>query len=342
LSDFTQQVREALDTDVGSARAVWQALGSRGLLDTDELAELLRELDSACPVGVVLSVCVQVATVLPILRGESGLAAEVYPAAVAGNCMVALAVTDAEAAGSDLDALATTAQLDGARVVVNGRKRWITNACTADYALVLARHRPARHFTSYLWVLVPMSAVRSESAGALFADAGVGHLEFTDVTVDSRNLVGPPGRGLVSFGRHVTTERLAGGLWAAAMCRRALTATLTALCSRRLDGQPLWSNDAIRHRFARCLVETRRIEALCEQHEPWSLLSSMVLKAAVAESLDLVLTECAALMGADAFADGGLAELRVVAGMFGIAGGAKGAMLAGIAAHAHEMLGLRE
>jgi citronellyl-CoA dehydrogenase len=342
LSDFAEQVRAALDTDTRSARAVWQALGARGLLDTAELAELLPELDSACPVGVVLSVCVQVATVLPILQGESGMAAEVYAQAVAGKCMLALAVTDAEAAGSDLDALATTAKLADGQVIINGRKRWITNACTADYALVLARHRPARHFTSYLWVLVPMSAVRAESAGGLFADAGVGHLQFTDVRVDHSYLVGAPGRGLVSFGRHVTTERLAGGLWAAAMCRRVLTETLAVLSSRRLDGEPLWTNEAIRHRFARCLVETRRIEALCEQHETWSLLSSMVLKAAVAESLDLVLTECASLVGADAFADGGLAQLRVAAGMFGIAGGARGAMLAGIASHAHEMLGLRE
>jgi acyl-CoA dehydrogenase len=342
LSDFAQQVREAVAADGRSARAVWRALGSRGLLDTDELAELLRELDSACTVGVVLSVCVQVATVLPILRGEPGLAGEVYLRAAAGECMVALAVTDAEAAGSDLDALATTAKLTDDQVVVNGRKRWITNACTADYALVLARHRPAKHFTSYLWVLVPMSSARAESAGGLFADAGVGHLEFTDVRLDRSHLVGAPGRGLVSFGRHVTTERLAGGLWAAAMCRRALTETLAALSSRRLDGKPLWANEAIQHRFARCLVETRRIEALCEQHEPGSLLSSMVLKASVAESLDLVLTECASLVGADAFADGGLAELRIAAGMFGIAGGAKGAMLAGIAAHAHDMLGLPE
>lgn len=340
MSDFTEQVRAALDTDTGSARAVWQALGARGLLDADGLAELLPELDSACPVGVVLSVCVQVATVLPILRGESGMAAEVYARAAAGRCMVALAVTDAEAAGSDLDALATTAKLVDGQVVVTGRKRWITNACTADYALVLARHRPARHFTSYLWVLVPMSAVRAESAGGLFADAGVGHLEFPGVRVDQSYLVGTPGRGLASFGRHITTERLAGGLWAAAMCRRALAETLTALSSRQLDGEPLWRNEAIRHRFARCLVETRRIEALCEQHEPWSMLSSMVLKAAVAESLDLVLTECASLVGADAFADGGLAQLRVAAGMFGIAGGARGAMLAGIASQAHEMLGL--
>jgi citronellyl-CoA dehydrogenase len=58
----------------------------------------------------------------------------------------------------------------------------------------------------------------------------------------------------------------------------------------------------------------------------------------VAESLDAVLGDCAQLVGADAFAPGGLAQLRAEAGMFAIAGGARGAMLAGIADHATDLL----
>jgi citronellyl-CoA dehydrogenase len=65
----------------------------------------------------------------------------------------------------------------------------------------------------------------------------------------------------------------------------------------------------------------------------------MVLKASIAESLEHVLGECARLLGAEAFVDDGLAQLRSEAGMFGIAGGASGAMLAGIADHAEDLLG---
>ncbi|AHH99583.1 acyl-CoA dehydrogenase family protein [Kutzneria albida] len=334
------------------ARELWRSLGERGVLralfaegpSREQLGGLLAELDREHPVGVVLSACVQLATILPILRGETGAAAKVYESALSGAAVLALAATDAAAAGSDLTSLGTKAELAEDHLVLTGAKRWITNACTADHVLVLARHRPADHFTSFLWVLVPVTApgVRVEPAsGGLFAGSGVGHLEFDQVRLDREHVVGGVGRGMVSFGRHVTTERLAGGLWAAAMCRRVLADTLKSLCERQLGGRPMWTNEAIRHRFARCLVETRRIEAMCAQVEQWSLLGSMVLKVSVAESLDLVLTECAQLAGAEAFAEGGLAQLRAEIGMFGIAGGASGAMLAGIAEHAHDLLGLR-
>jgi hypothetical protein len=103
-------------------------------------------------------------------------------------------------------------------------------------------------------------------------------------------------------------------------------------------------NEAVRARFARCLVELRRVEATCAQYMVVAgardaLLSSMLLKAATAESLDLVLGECVQLLGAEAFRDGGPAELRAAAAMFGVAGGATGAMLAGVAEHADELLG---
>jgi acyl-CoA dehydrogenase len=99
----------------------------------------------------------------------------------------------------------------------------------------------------------------------------------------------------------------------------------------------LWDNEAIRARFARCLVELRRMQALTAD----SVLSSMLLKAATAQSLDLVLTECVQLQGAEAFRAGGPAELLAGAAMFGVAGGATGAMLAGVAEHATDLLGIR-
>jgi citronellyl-CoA dehydrogenase len=308
---------------------------------------LLSTLDERFGVGAVLSVCVQVATALPILREAASTdpAAKALDAAMRGEAMLALAVTDAAAAGSDLLDLGTEARLDGDRMWLNGGKLWITNACGADYALVLARHRPQRHFTSFLWVLVPTDTpgVRAEPAtGLLFAGSAVGHLRFDDVTLDRDHVLGQPGRGLLTFARHVATERIAGAFWARAICRRVLADTHRWLIGRTANGRPLWDNDAIRARFAQCLVELRRIDAMCAQHTAAgsdALLSSMLLKAATAQSLEAVLGECVQLRGADAFSPGGPAKLRAETAMFGIAGGATGAMLAGIAEHATSLLG---
>ncbi|WP_309112103.1 acyl-CoA dehydrogenase family protein [Saccharothrix sp.] len=338
-------MREAvLDAD---ARAVWASLGRSGVLSRDRPAEVLRSLlpslDAQYSLGIVLSVCVQIATALPILRshGPSGVVGRVSAEAARGEVVLALAATDAGAAGSDLMDLTTSARLSEDRVVVDGGKRWITNAVTADCALVLARHRPQRHFTSFLWVLVPLDApgVTRESAGSLFSGAGVGHLTFSGVSVGRDHVVGAPGRGLAMFARHVATERLAGALWASALCRRVLADTRRVLAARPLGSGVAWDNAVVRDRFARGLVEARRVEALCSSFREGELVDSMVVKVAVAESVDRVLAVCAELLGAESFADGGVAGLRAEAAMFGVAGGASGALLAGVADHADYLLG---
>ncbi|MEV0395171.1 acyl-CoA dehydrogenase family protein [Polymorphospora rubra] len=332
------------------ARAVWRALGEHGLLTgAEDLGGLLAALDGHCPAGVVLSVCVQVAAAVPVLREHVGTdpdgpAAKAYEDVVRGNSTLAFAATDGVGAGSDLMGMATTARLDDDSVVLDGAKRWITNACTAGHALVLARYRPQRHFTSFLWVLVPTDApgVRAVAAGGpLLAGAGLGDLHLDGVRLDRGHLVGRPGRGLVTFARHAATERLAGGLWAAAMCRRVLADTHRRLTTRPLGAATAWDNPAIRERYARCLVEAWRIDAACAAYRASDrpMTTGMLLKVSVADSLDAVLTECARLVGADAFAAGGLAQLRAEAGMFATAGGATGAMLAGIADHVPDLLG---
>jgi acyl-CoA dehydrogenase len=355
-------VADALAGQPADARAVWRALGRAGVTAAlydrgpgpapERLGGLLTELDARLPTGVVLSVCVQVATVIPLLResaARSAFAGKLAATCAAGDAIVALAVTDAATAGSDLLGSGTALHETERGPALRGGKDWITNACQCDHALVLARHRPARHFTSFRWVAVPVPAAGlsvSPAGGGLFAGAGLGHLRFDCVPVDEAVLIGPPGRGLTSFARRVGDERLAGALWARALSRRTLRDTRRWLASRPLDGRTLWENDAVRQRFARCLVELRRIEALCDLHvgrageQPPE--ATMVLKAAVAESVDLILGECVQLRGADAFRDGGEAALRAEAAMFGIAGGATGAMLAGIADHAAALLGAEE
>lgn len=296
-------------------------------------------LDGRYPVGVVLSCCVQLATVLPLLRDNAHpLAASVE----SGDAVVALAATDHVGAGSDLMSMGTTARLSEESVVVSGTKRWITNACHASHALVLARHKEVRHFTSFCWVLVPLDAagVRvTPEPTSLFDGAGIGAITLDEVTLERSALVGPPGRGLASFAVQVAAERRAGALWAVALCRRVLREVRTRLGERALGEGVLWDNAAVRERFARCVVETWRLAAVCDA--AGDMASAMALKVAVAEGLDVVLRECTQLLGADAFIDGGIVELRGAAAMFGVAGGAVGAMLAGVAEHADELLEAR-
>ncbi|HET8643423.1 MAG TPA: acyl-CoA dehydrogenase [Pseudonocardiaceae bacterium] len=368
-------IRDALPADVVTAgpRAVWRALGESGAIsrlyrpgppvrpDPEALRTLLAAVDERCPLGVTLSVCVQAAVVVPALLDTAGEpaksntagepaksstagepVAEVARRARDGSAVTALAATDRDGAGSDLTAMGTRAELTTDGVRLDGGKRWIVNATTADHLLVLARHRPGQHFTSFVLVLVPATApgVSTEPAGTdFFAGSGVGHVRLDGVRLGRDHLVGRPGHGLVQFANRMVDERLAGGLWASALCRRVLARTHRRLRERQLGGRPLWHNEAVRHAFARCLVVQRQLEALAGWAAGRGAAEAMLLKAAVPEAVDAVLGGCARLGGADAFEVDGLHRLRAEAAMFGVAGGTADTMLAGVADHADRLLG---
>jgi citronellyl-CoA dehydrogenase len=309
----------------------------------------MRELDARHPTGVVLAVCVQVAAGLPVLStgiAGSALARAAYQQVCSGEAMLALAATDAGAAGSDLLRLGTRIDIGEHGLLVDGEKRWITNARSARWLLVLGRHRPQTHFTSLAWALVPADAPgvgQAAADGGTFAGAAVGHLSFNAVSLTPEHLLGAPGRGLAVFGRHVTTERLCGALWASARARRVLSATRRLLSERPMGEATMWDNAAVRATFARCVLEWWRVEQLANGQataldEPDALTTSMLLKSSVAEGLQAVLDGCARLHGADGYAPGGLAALAAESTMFGIAGGATDAMLAGVADQAEQLL----
>ncbi|UVS79494.1 putative acyl-CoA dehydrogenase [Actinokineospora sp. UTMC 2448] len=339
------------------AAPLWRELGESGELrrlytgdvdkrfglDTAALSRLLTTLDERHPLAVVLSVCVQVATALPIVMNSSSRAAAgVARAALDGRSTVALAVTDAELPGSDLTALATTAKIGPDSVTVTGAKDWIVNATVADHAVVLARHRPGPHPTSFVLVLVPMRsrgvAVTAQRS-AMYLPAAVGRIRFDDVVVDRDHLLVPPGRGMVEFSRRMATERLAGAFWSTALLRRQL-----ALVRRQLGANGVWRHSAVRIRFAEALMHFRQLAALCdrlcrarERAESTDAEAALV-KAAAGLAVDRVLGICADLAGRDGFLDEGIQQVRAQAAMFGTAGGATHTMLGLVASGADRLL----
>ncbi|MEU0884349.1 acyl-CoA dehydrogenase family protein [Lentzea sp. NPDC005914] len=331
-------------------REVWRDLGQQGALrdlfdtngrpDLGRTRALLAQVDGRCPLGVTLSVCVQVSSVLPAVVPEKADAVrKAAEAALRGEVVIGLAATDEGAPGSDLSSLTTSISFDGDAVEVTGGKRWIVNAVGADHFLVLGRHREGHHFTDFTTVLVPADApgVRARPAGTrLFDGSGVGHVEFDRVRVDRGHLVGRPGQGMRCFVRGMVGERVAGGAWAAALLRRVLNDVQRDLLTSRRGAVPLWESEVVRHRFARCVLVQRRLDALWRNDS--SAAHALVVKAAAAEAVDEVLGACASFGGADAFDEGGLHELRAASSMWGVAGGTTDTMLASIADHARELL----
>ncbi|MGK5543255.1 acyl-CoA dehydrogenase family protein [Streptomyces sp. URMC 127] len=352
----------AVPADATASR-VWAALGAAGVLHDlydrgtgqpaapgpGRLAALLAAVDARGDNGITLSVLVQAASALPLLAAcapEAGPVRAALDETLSGAATLALAATDAAAPGSDLTGLGTEVTIGPDELLLTGGKRWITTACTADRLLVLARHRPGRHFTSFTWVLVPATApgvhIHPADTGLLTGSA-TGHVTFDAVRLPADHLVGRPGRGMAAFARHMGTERLAGALWAVALTRRVLADTKERLTRRAIDGQPLWHNDAVRQRYAACLVQVRQLHALCEtlgeqvvdRHD---LAAAALLKSAAGLVADPVLAACAQLQGADGLARGGAQHIRSEAAVLGIGGGVTELVLAAVADNADALL----
>ncbi|MEU6847300.1 acyl-CoA dehydrogenase family protein [Streptomyces sp. NPDC046716] len=342
-----------------TAALVWQTCGAAGLIeglyddgggiDPRRLAELLTAVDARGDNGVTLSLLVQAASALPILAAgapANGPVRDALDSVRSGARTLALAATDSAAPGSDLADLATEVTIGPDEIVLRGGKRWITTACPAGWLLVLARHRPGRHFTSFTWVLVPADApgVRITPADTdLLTGAATGHIEFTDVRLAPEHLVGRPGRAMPAFARHMGTERLAGALWARALTTRVLADTKERLTRRLVDGRPLWHNSSVRQRFATCLVQVGQLHALCDTLAPritrhHDLAAAALLKSAVGLTVDPVLSVCAQLQGADGLLHDGAQRIRAEAAVFGIGGGVTELLLDTVADHADTWL----
>lgn len=322
-----------------------------GRLDPLLLRRILAEADAHGSQGTVLALLVQLATATPLLAetADTPVALRTLQAALDGDELLALAATDEASAGSDLAALGTTVDLadqDG-DLILDGGKRWVTSALTAGHALVLARHRPGRHFTSFTWVLVPLTApgvtVRPADTD-LFQGAGIGHITFSSVRLPRAHLLGRPGRGLALFARHLTVERLASASWAVELCRRVLADTARRLADRPVDGTPLRQSPSVRQRLAACAVRVSALHALWTQSRDriaahHDATAAAALKALSGMTVEQVLTECAQLQGADGFGRDGVQRLRAEAAVFGIGGGTTEVVLDTVAERLDHLLG---
>ncbi len=167
--------------------------------------------------------------------------AEYLPAMIAGERLVAIALTE-PGSGSDAAGLSTTAAPVPGGWRLTGEKTAITAAVHAHAALVYAREPGTTRSAGVSCFLVPLTSpgVTTAHTHAMgCAPLGWGSMHFDDVFVPTGNLIGAPGRGLAGALGHFDFSRPAIGL----MCLGAAQASLDEACAYAADrtafGRPL-------------------------------------------------------------------------------------------------------
>jgi acyl-CoA dehydrogenase len=173
--------------------------------------------------------------------------------------------------GSDSAAMQTMAVRSGNGYVLNGTKRYITNAPFANVALIMARTSKEAlpknaHVSAFLvpmntpGVSVGKSDKKMGQAGSHIAD-----IVMEDVHVPGDALLGgEEGKGFVTAMQSLDNGRLSVGSAAAGYARRALDSALRYANERKAFGEPIANFQLIQQMLAESEIEIYAAECMLE------------------------------------------------------------------------------
>lgn len=174
-----------------------------------------------------------------------------------GKAIAAFALTEPNA-GSDVSAIETTARRDGETYVINGRKRFISNAGIADVYLVFAKtgaREDGRPMLSAFVVSSKMPGFRVVERTPLIAPHPIGELAFNECRVPVEDMVGNEGDGFKLAMETMDTFRASVGAAACGMARRALDQSVRYASSRKQFGRLLSEHQLVQAKLADMITE---------------------------------------------------------------------------------------
>jgi acyl-CoA dehydrogenase len=185
------------------------------------------------------------------------------PRMARGELVGAISMTEA-GAGSDLQAIKTTALRDGAEYVINGSKTFVTNGWHASIVALAVKTDPKTAGPrSISLVIVEPKNLAGFSIGAPLEKLGM-HAQdtcemfFDSVHIPAANLLGPSeGKGLSQMMAQLSFERLMIAVAAVATSEEAVNITTKYVKERAAFGGPLIELQNTRFKMAECKTEAQ-------------------------------------------------------------------------------------
>ena len=174
-----------------------------------------------------------------------------------GQAIAAFALTEPDA-GSDVSALKTEARHEGDGYIINGRKRFISNAGVADFYTVFARtgtREDGRAEISAFIVSARMPGFSVSERTEMIAPHPIGALEFKDCRVPTEDMIGNSGDGLRLALQTLDMFRASVGAAACGMARRALDESVKYAKTREQFGKPLSGHQLIQEKLADMITD---------------------------------------------------------------------------------------
>ena len=182
---------------------------------------------------------------------------------LSGKKKICLAITEAFA-GSDVAGLRTTAELseDGSHYIVNGTKKWITNGMWCNYFVTGCKTKKG---FSVLLVERGEGVETKPIKTSYSAAAATTYVEFENVKVPAKNLLGEEDKGFIVIMSNFNHERWMMSCMVTRWSRTVVEECLKWAHQRLVFGKPLITQPVIRQKLARMISLVEANQAWLEQ-----------------------------------------------------------------------------
>ena len=241
LGEFPQASFEALRAADFHAPHVPEEYGGVG---ADALATVIviEEIARACAASSLIPAVNKLATLPWLLAADRELCQTYLPAIASGEAMASYCLSEPDA-GSDAVSMKTTATPDGDGWVLNGVKRWITNAGVSQYYTVFAVTDPDARSRG-ISAFVVHKTDEGVSFGAPEKKLGIKGSPTREVYLDhvaipGDRIIGRPGTGFATAMRTLDHTRVTIAAQAVGIAQGALDYALGYVAERRQFGKAL-------------------------------------------------------------------------------------------------------
>jgi len=219
----------------------------------------IEEIAKACAASALLLIIQAVGSYPLIFAGNEAQKKKYFPLLSEQRNLIGYLVTE-PGAGSDVQAIATTAKRSGKNYILNGRKTFATNGSVAGLYTVLAKTGEKEFSFFIVERNSPGISIGRIEDKCGFRGSNTAEVILEDVTVPQENLLGKLGQGFAIAMGDFDMSRPAVAALALGLAEGALDYTIKYARQRYTFGKPLIEHQAIQFILAEAstLIEASR------------------------------------------------------------------------------------
>jgi acyl-CoA dehydrogenase len=281
---FVTETCVPVEAQVGEDDAVPQhvvdemkALGLFGIAVPEQYGGLDLDMETECLVAMelgktspafrsVAGTNIGIGSQALVLFGTEAQKSKWLPGVASGDLIASFALTEPEA-GSDAAGLKTKATRDGDHYILNGTKRYITNANKADLFTVMARTNPNEPGAKGVSAFIVERGTPGLSVGTPEKKMGqqgahICDVIFENARVPAANMIAKEGEGFKVAMSVLDKGRLHISAVATGVSKRLIREMVTYALERKQFGKPIFEHQMIQAMIADSQAETYAAECM--------------------------------------------------------------------------------